>query len=123
VIVTVTARREQDLPISVDDERLQYRMARLIPEGMIRCNTINMRSKRATPAVAQSMDTFTEPIAEEEMLQLWVSWVTSSSIVSWMVLPHLRGVRGNRMSRVVSASLVKRTTDLGEHIAGQFELL
>jgi hypothetical protein len=46
-------------------------MARLIPEGMIRCNTINMRSKRATPAVAQSMDTFTEPTAEEEMLQLW----------------------------------------------------
>jgi len=46
-------------------------MVRLILEGMIRYNTINMRSKRATPAVVQSMDTFTEPTVEEEMLQLW----------------------------------------------------
>jgi RNase H-like domain found in reverse transcriptase/Reverse transcriptase (RNA-dependent DNA polymerase)/Integrase zinc binding domain/Chromo (CHRromatin Organisation MOdifier) domain len=67
----VLSRREQDLPVSMDDERLQYRMARLIPEGMIRCNTIRMKTRRNATVLTQSMNAQAEITPEDEMLQLW----------------------------------------------------
>ena len=44
----ILSRREQDLPISPSDERLQYRIARLIPEGIIKTSTIRLQASTIT---------------------------------------------------------------------------
>jgi hypothetical protein len=63
----ILSRREQDLPISPDDERLQHRMARLLPEGMIRAGTIRLRPRTALPATIRNG----EPTTVDTLRRLW----------------------------------------------------
>ncbi len=59
-------RREQDLPVSLEDERLQYRMAQLIPDGMIRNNCIRLCPARTITRVVDDLKASWEKASDED---------------------------------------------------------
>lgn len=68
-------RRPQDLPTSSDDERLNQRMAQLIPDGMIQGNAIRLAPVRSRGEVEGSRQEFLEEVTVRQQ-DLQVLWTT-----------------------------------------------